>query len=210
MLQQSERLPVLAPAGAGAVRQESSSDADLAVLVRAAAGGDQAALERLVVRFDRALRAVTRSYRLSSWDADDVIQSTWLQFMQHGRELREPAALSGWLMTTARRLSLRLLQRHVREQLTEDPSSGTAGDHAQPDRELLAAERRQVLHGAFAELPDRHRSLMSMLVTSPDLSYEEVGRRLAMPVGSIGPIRARSLDRLRRSSKLRALQGAGA
>src|SRR5688572_878419 len=80
----------------------------LAVLVPAAAAGDAAALGRLVVRFDRTLRAVTRSYGLSSWDADDVIQSTWLQFLQHGRSLREPAALSGWLATTARRLSLRV------------------------------------------------------------------------------------------------------
>jgi RNA polymerase sigma factor (sigma-70 family) len=193
MLQQSERLPL----------------PELAVLVRAGADGDPAAIERLVVCFDRMLRAVTRSYRLSAWDADDVIQSTWLQFMQHGRELREPAALSGWLVTTARRLSLRMLQRHVREQLMDDLSSEAAADHVEPDRELLAAERREALHGALAELPDRHRSLMSMLVTSPDLSYEEVARRLAMPVGSIGPTRARSLDRLRRSSTLQALQTAG-
>jgi RNA polymerase sigma factor (sigma-70 family) len=191
MLQQSEGLP-------------------MPVLVRAAANGDQYALERLVVRFDRVLRGVTRSYGLSSWDADDVIQSTWLQFMQHGRELREPAALSGWLATTARRLSLRVLQRHVREQLTDEPARDAPGDHAVPDRELLAAERRDALHGALAELPERHRSLMSMLVASPDLSYEEVSRRLAMPVGSIGPTRARSLDRLRRCRRLRALQLASA
>jgi RNA polymerase sigma factor (sigma-70 family) len=193
MLQQSERLPL----------------PELAVLVRAGADGDPAAIERLVVCFDRVLRAVTRSYRLSAWDADDVIQSTWLQFMQHGRELREPAALSGWLVTTARRLSLRMLQRHVREQLMDDLSSQVGADHVEPDRELLAAERREALHGALAELPDRHRNLMSMLVKSPDLSYEEVSRRLAMPVGSIGPTRARSLDRLRRSSTLQALQTAG-
>jgi RNA polymerase sigma factor (sigma-70 family) len=194
MLQQSERLPM----------------PEFAAVVRAAADGDTVALERLVVRFDRLLRAVTRSYGLGSWDTDDVIQSTWLQFLQHGSELREPAALSGWLATTARRLSLRLMQRHVREHLTDDPNCGAAADHAEPDSVLLAAERREALHGALAELPDRHRTLMSMLVTSPHLSYEEVGRRLAMPVGSIGPTRARSLDRLRRCSSLRALHAAGA
>ena len=194
MPQQSERLPL----------------PELTVLVQAGAAGEPDALERLVVRFDGMLRAVTRSYRLSPWDADDVIQSTWLQFMQHGRGLREPAAVSGWLVTTARRLSLRLLQRHVREQLTDDPCCGTAGDHAEPERELLAAERRDAVHDALAELPERHRSLMSMLVESPELSYEEVGRRLAMPVGSIGPTRARSLDRLRCSGRLQALQAAGA
>jgi RNA polymerase sigma factor (sigma-70 family) len=210
MLEQSARLSVCAPAGARAEHRLPPIDPDLAPLVRAGAGGDPVALERLVVRFDRMLRSVTRSYRLSRWDADDVIQTTWLQFMQHGRALREPAALSGWLVTTARRQSLQLLQRHVRERLMDDPTCDTAGDHAEPDRELLAAERRDALHRALAELPDRQRDLMRLLVANPVVSYEEVGRQLAMPVGSIGPTRARSLDRLRRTSKLRALQAANA
>lgn len=183
-------------------------DRDLVALVRAGAAGDQVALGLLVARFDRALRYVTRSYRLSKWDADDVIQDTWLQFMQHGRDLREPAAVGGWLVTTARRQCLRMLQRHVRELPTDELPCGESGDRAGPDREVLAAERRAALHGALAELPGRQRQLMRVLVTNPDLSYEQVGRLLAMPVGSIGPTRARSLERLRRSRRMRALQEA--
>jgi RNA polymerase sigma factor (sigma-70 family) len=210
MFEQSARLSVRAPASARAVRPFAPIDPDLARLVRAGAEGDPVALERLVDRFDRMLRGVTRSFRLSRWDADDVIQATWLQFMQHGRALREPAALSGWLATTARRQSLLLLQRHVREQLMDDPSCDTAGDHAEPERELLATERREALHGALGELPDRQRDLIRLLLANPDVSYEEVSRQLAMPIGSIGPTRARSLDRLRRTSKLQALQAAAA
>ena len=194
MLQQCERPP--------------TRPHDLGALVRAAAAGDAAALDGLVTRFDRLLRAVTRSYRLSSWDADDVIQATWLQFLQHGRTLREPAAVSGWLATTARRQSLRMLQRHVREHLSDDPARGETADGSEPDGELLAAERRELLHDALAELPVRNRQLMRVLVTQPELSYEDVGRLLAMPIGSIGPTRARSLDQLRRSTKLQALQAA--
>ena len=137
-----------------------------------------------------------------------MIQSTWLQFMQHGRQLREPAAVSGWLATTARRQSLQMLQRHGREQLTDDPERGAPCDRSEPDRELLAAERRELLRGALAELPDRHRDLMHVLVARPELSYEEVGRVLAMPIGSIGPTRARALDRLGRNRELRALHAA--
>ena len=210
MLEQSARLPVRAPAGARAVRRLTPVDHDLAPLVRAGAGGDAVALERLVARFDRVLRGVTRSYRLSRWDADDVIQATWLQFMQHGRALREPEAVGGWLVTTARRQSLLTLQRHVRERLTDDPARDIACDLAEPDRELLASERSEALHDALAELPDRQRDLMRLLVATPDVSYDEVSRQLAMPIGSIGPTRARSLDRLRRARRLQALQAAGA
>jgi RNA polymerase sigma factor (sigma-70 family) len=190
------------------LQTQRQHDAELAAIVRASAAGDQDAFERLVARFDRLLRGVIRSYRLSSWDTDDVIQATWLQFLQHGRALREPAAVSGWLATTARRQSFRVLQRHVREHLTDDPARSESDGDAKPDDELFAAERRELVHDALSELPGRHGHLMRVLVTQPDLSYEDVGRLLAMPIGSIGPTRARSLDRLRRSTKLQALHAA--
>ena len=180
-------------------------EAELSALVREAATGDAIALSKLVARFDRVLRGIARSYRLSTWDVDDVIQATWLQFVQHGRTLREPAAVSGWLVTTARRQCLRLLQRHVREEPTDDPAQRDAGGYAEPQGELLAAERRAVLLRALAELPRRQRELMTVLTANPELSYEEVAQRLSMPIGSIGPTRVRSLERLRRSSELRAL-----
>ena len=200
MLQQPERLRMRP--------HDTDTDAELAAVVRAAAAGDPAALHRLVTRFEPLLRRVTRSFRLSSWDADDVIQATWLQFLQHGRKLREPSAVSGWLATTARRQSLWLLQRHVRERLSDDPACDEVGDCAGPVDELLEAERTALLQGALAQLPQRQRNLMRVLVAQPELSYEEVGQRLGMPVGSIGPTRARSLVRLRGDDGLRALHAA--
>jgi RNA polymerase sigma factor (sigma-70 family) len=201
------RKPLLRVLPGGSAEQASSSaNADLVAVVRAAAAGDSSAFARLVVRFDRALRAVTRFYRLDSWDADDVIQTTWLRFAQYGRQLREPAALAGWLTTTARRESFRLLQARMRERPTDAPTLGESIDQSDPVRELLAAEQRDALHSAFDELPLRHRRLMTLLTREPDLSYEQVGRVLDMPIGSIGPIRARSLARLQRTKKLQALR----
>ena len=182
---------------------------ELAAVVRVAAAGDAHALDRLVERFDPTLRSVTRGYRLSDWDADDVIQSTWLAFLEHGRTLREPAAVQGWLTTTARRQSLRVLQAQVRERPTDDPALGEhrrgGGD---PHGALVAGERRSALLGAFAELPLAARRLMTLLVARPELSYETVGATLGMPVGSIGPTRLRALSRLRRSTRLLALRAA--
>ncbi len=166
-------------------------------------GHDQ--LERQVARHDRRLRAVARSYGLTGWDVDDVVQSTWLQYLEHGDALREPAALGAWLETTARRLCLRLLQRHMREQLTDDCDLGSASAERGPEHAALARERRITVSRAIRALPDRQRRLIALLVGRPDLSYEEVGRRLSMPIGSIGPTRARCLNRLRRDRGLRAL-----
>jgi len=166
------------------------------------------AIDRLVPRHDRRLRRVARSYGLSAWDVDDVVQATWVAYLEHGHTLREPAALGAWLETTARRLSLRVLQRHVREQLSDTGDATVAGTGAEPEPELLASERREVLFGALAALSERQSRLMRMLVLRPELSYEEVGRRLAMPVGSIGPTRARCLERLARDRRLMALRTA--
>ena len=54
------------------------------------------------------------------------------------------------------------------------------------------------LRAAFAGLPSRCQQLLSMLTSDPPHSYAEISAELGIPVGSIGPYRARCLDRLRR------------
>ena len=195
----------LRPVIGSEIEPAQAADPQLVSLVRAALAGDGTAFAGLVARYDRPLRSIVRSYRLSACDADDVIQCTWMQFLEHGRKLREPAAVSGWLITTARRYCLRVLQAHVRELLSEDPAANETGYDCRLDAEILAAERRAALDASLSRLTDRQRGLMTLLLDEPELSYEEVGRRLELPVGSIGPTRARSLSRLRRDSSLRAL-----
>lgn len=182
------------------------ADADLAALVNAARAGDDAAWTRLVARFERKLREVTRCYRLSPADVDDVLQTTWLRLFSHMEQLREPAAVGGWLATTARRECLRLLQAPMREQLTDDPDLGDRRQQDGPETELLAAERRAVLLRALATLPERHRRLMTLLASDAAPDYQHISQTLAMPIGSIGPIRARSLARLHRHPELHGVR----
>lgn len=190
---------------AGGTPQSAMADRELVLLVRSAAAGDGRAFATLVARFDRPLRSIARSYRLSGWDVDDVVQATWQQFLEHGGKLREPAAVGGWLATAARRNCLRLLQANVREVLIDDPTASETGCDGLLDAEVLAAERRAALDASLARLTDRQRDLMTLLLDEPEISYEEIGRKLGLPVGSIGPTRARSLSRLRRDTQLRAL-----
>jgi DNA-directed RNA polymerase specialized sigma24 family protein len=71
--------------------------------------------------------------------------------------------------------------------------------------ELITAERNTALRVAFTQLPPHCRRLLSMLMQDPPLSYAEISERLEMPMGGIGPNRARCLDRLRKSPELTAL-----
>lgn len=171
-------------------------------LVHAARTGDNDAWMHLIARYDRALRTIARSYRLQPSDVDDVVQMTWMRLHQHIDRLRDPAAVAGWLATTTRREAMRVLQNHVREQLSDDPQLGDVADSDRPDAALLAAEDRVILQRAIAVLPGRQRKLMTLLAAQPDVNYQHISATLQMPRGSIGPTRARGLVRLRRDQDL--------
>jgi RNA polymerase sigma factor (sigma-70 family) len=151
------------------------------------------------------LRQIARSYRLGPADAEDITQKTWLDLLEGIEQIRDPTAISGWLATVARRHAMRRIQVHVREQLTDDPQLGDRPDDDPTEATLLALERHAALTDAIASLPDRQRDLVIALLTQPTLGYREIAQLLAMPTGSIGPIRARSLARLARNPQLRAL-----
>jgi RNA polymerase sigma factor (sigma-70 family) len=179
------------------------ANAEIDALVSAARTGDNLAWSRLHTQFDRMLRSVARSYRLSQQDVDDAVQATWVKLYEHLDRLRDTSAVAGWLATTVRRESLRLLQLHVREHLTDAPEPFGDARYDGPEDHVLASERRLVLTRALATLPDRQRRLMELMATEEACNYEQIGAKLDMPIGSIGPIRARSMARLQRHAELR-------
>jgi RNA polymerase sigma factor (sigma-70 family) len=165
-------------------------------LVRAAADGDRAAWDGLVARFGRLVWAVARAHRLSASDAAEVSQTTWLRLVEHLDRIRDPERVGSWLAATARHECLRVLRSTGRELPTDDE---LPGGHEQPetDARLLRSERDSALWRAFARLSSRCQTLLRVLMAEPPPAYEEVSAALGMPVGSIGPTRARCLDRLR-------------
>jgi RNA polymerase sigma factor (sigma-70 family) len=167
-------------------------------LVGAAAGGDQRAWDALVDEFGGLVWAVARAHRLSDADAADVAGATWLALVEHLPRLREADRVGAWLATTARRECLRVL-RHARRQVpTADDFAERPADAVDAAAGLLAAERGAALWQAFGRLPARDQALLQMLVADPAPSYQEISAALQMPIGSIGPTRARCLERLRR------------
>jgi RNA polymerase sigma factor (sigma-70 family) len=205
-------------AGGGGSRRPTARDVgneppdahELERLVLAAADGDESAWATLVRQFAGGIRAAARMHRLAPHDVDDVLQSTWMRLVECIEHLREPAAVAGWLNTTARRESLHLVQRAARVRPTGDELSEGEREEAGPIDRLIGAERRRAVSEALAELPDRERTLLSFMLTERASSYAEISLALGMPVGSIGPTRGRALTRLRRDRRLRALMSADA
>ena len=178
-------------------------------LVEAAVRGERVAWDGIVERYTPLLLSVVRGYRLRDDDLRDVAQTVWLRLVEHLGSLREPRALPMWIITTAKNESVRVLKSRARtspfSSVYEDEADvPQAADTEDLDAALLRDERRTALLAAFAELSDRDRELLTLLVADPPVPYSDISARLGMPVGSIGPTRARVLARLRGSPSLAA------
>lgn len=180
--------------------------ADLAELMVAAADGDTEAWDVLLKRFSGLVWSIARVYRLGPADAADVSQVVWLRLLENLGRIRQPDNVGSWLASVTRHECLRIVQRSDREMATPDDIGSAQGDCAEDvDRRLWADECTTALHQAFDTLPPRWRMLLKVLMADPAPCYEEVAAALVMPIGSIGPTRQRSLDRLRHCPELAAL-----
>lgn len=175
-------------------------DDDLADLVRRAAEGEQAAWNAIVARFERLVYATIRGLRLGAADTEDVWQTTWLRLAEHIGRLREPQALGGWLAQTARHEGYRMLRLRARELATDDAEGGAEIAASDPSAEagIVAEEEQTAVWRSLHQLSDACQRLLRVLSVDPPPSYEEVSAALEMPIGSIGPTRARCLEKLRR------------
>jgi RNA polymerase sigma factor (sigma-70 family) len=182
---------------------------ELTSLVRRAADGDRAAWETLVDRYTNLLWSIARSHRLGTETAADVVQTSWLRLLENLGRIKEPERLGAWLATTARHECLRVLRRTQREELTEDTTLDRPDAGAQPlDAALLLEERDAALWRALSGIGERCQQLLRVLMADPPPSYEAVSAALEMPVGSIGPTRARCLVKLREQAAAAGLGSA--
>jgi len=140
-----------------------------------------------------------------------VVQYAWMQFFEHlhavqsgtGAPLRKPEVIRYWLLTTCRN-AVRDVYRHrgrthdlAERKLAEDEALGHLVSDDDPGRAIVRSERRAVLREVLARLDSSDRELVALFLLDPPPSYQEIAEMLDRPVGSIGPTRARCLERLR-------------
>jgi len=185
-----------------AIRDEPSTT----LLVHRCLQGEMEAWSLLVERYARLVRSVPVRYGLNADEIDDVAQEVFLALAQSLHEIEDPERLSGWLATTTRRLTWRVIQRQRREQSLcppndEDPPASPALPSISSltlDDLLNGWFRQEALEHALRQLSTRCQELLHLLFLDeqqPD--YDEISRRLNIPKGSIGPTRNRCLQHLR-------------
>lgn len=176
----------------------------VAELVARAEEGDSAAWAELVNRYAPLVWTICKQFRLQDAECDDIGQMVWLGLLESLPQLRQPAALPGWLVTTTRRECLRYLQSVRRRRNREQEIKIDVPDNRlpSPEHQMVAADLDAALRVAFSQLDPKCQSLILLLMQTPRVPYAEIATRLNIPIGSIGPQRARCLARLRRSRAL--------
>lgn len=182
------------------------SESTDASLIERCLRNDATAWATLVQRYQRLVYAVAMRIGHDEHVAADVFQTVFSRLLQHLPRIAEPHRLQAWIVTTAKREALLLRSRGQRTTSLsrDDGDDAPDWDFADdtPIAEEVLSELQQVhqLRLGLERLDERCRELLQLLFRDDDdsVGYDEVARRMDMPVGSIGPTRARCLGKLRR------------
>jgi RNA polymerase sigma factor (sigma-70 family) len=184
--------------------QNPASDESLVLACRR---GEAEAWGELVNRFQRLIYTIPRRAGLDEDQAAEVFQRTFVRLMENLDRIKQPDCIHAWLVTTARRETLQLLREQraestfsQAENLDNGPMSESIPDQDPlPNETLEHLEEQHLIRMAISEMDDRSRELLTLLYYHPNPpSYADIAALLGIPEGSLGPTRARCLQKLRR------------
>jgi len=162
---------------------------------------DATAWLALVERFQPLIYAIARRYGLNQEDAGDVYAHTLTRLLRSLDRIESGAVIGRWLGVTASRECLRILRSNSPGLFSELEGVSldelVATEEGQAEQEAILADQALRATTALARMPERCRTLLELLYTSDGLTYAEVSERTGIPIGAIGPTRARCLEKLR-------------
>lgn len=169
--------------------------------------GDAQAWEALILRYRRLIFSVPVRFGFPSSDASDVFQQVCLKLIEHLHEVKDETKISAWLITTTTRQCLHLKALKYRETGTDEEFEEPPDPTENLEELRIITEQQQTVREAVELLQPRCRSLIEFLYfDTRSLSYEEIAHNMGMPVASIGPTRARCLDKLRTILRRRGIK----
>jgi RNA polymerase sigma factor (sigma-70 family) len=158
--------------------------------------GDEEAWSELWVRYGPLVKAVALRVGCTAEEAREVVQQVGLVAVKSLHKLLDPAKLAGWLAATARFQAL-AIKRQRQPHAELDPAQGATASAI--DELLVQQEQLTLMWQAFAELDPRCQRLLQRLnLKEPADSYEDVAAAEGLAPSSIGSIRNRCLQRLRK------------
>ena len=165
-------------------------------LLEAATGGSHAAFGEIVARhFQPVYRLVWRMTGGAA-DAEDMAQDAFVKLWKNPSQVREAAALKGWLMRVAANAVIDASRRVKPGALDDAPD--VADPQASADAQLGRAQAAQLVDGRIAALPERQRLALS-LVYFEGLSNIEAAAVMEVSVDALESLLARARRSLKDS-----------
>ena len=172
------------------------------VLVSRCLEGDADSWSLLLDKYKALIYSIPIRYGFSREEAADIFQAVCLELIQQLGKVREPNALPKWLMQVTAHKCFHAKRQSQRLVFTDSEESTLPEASVPPDAESLLreVEEEQILRLALNELQPRCRNLIEMLFfEEPKRPYQEVASSLGLATGTIGLLRQKCLEYLRKS-----------
>jgi RNA polymerase sigma-70 factor (ECF subfamily) len=143
--------------------------------------GDEPAYRELIERYSPRLRYFLRKRLAHADRADDLLQDVWLDVFRQLPRLQDAAAFTAWIYQIARGKALLDVRRNGRLPIAAENLDLVAAADTEPTFLPEDAER---IHAGLDRLNDEHREVL-LLRFLEELSYEQIGRVIGSPVGTV-------------------------
>jgi RNA polymerase sigma factor (sigma-70 family) len=170
-------------------------------LVQGCLQGRQDAWNFLVDKYKNLIFSIPIRYGLSREEAADIFQAVCLELIQELPKLREPKALPKWLMQVTAHKCFHT-KRQTNRMVSQDDEAAEIPERSVPAKaelDIREVEEEQMLREAVTALSPRCRELIHMLFyEEPKRPYQQVASSLGLATGSIGLLRQKCLDKLKK------------
>jgi len=171
------------------IPEMNSPDHDL---IQSCLRQEQDGWNALIGRYQRLIYSIARSFCPQPEDTADIFQQVCLELHRSLHQLRNEKTLSAWLITVTRRRGYAFLRAQKPQVPIEDFDGAV-------DSRIEVLEKEFEVERAMLQVPERCEKLLRLLYFDVDEpSYVDIAQKMKMPVASVGPTRARCLEKLKR------------
>jgi RNA polymerase sigma-70 factor (ECF subfamily) len=164
------------------------SDTDEKALVARCREGNDDAWRELVDRFGPKVYAIAYHFTMKREDAEELSQEIFLKVFENLHRYDGGFPLVAWVLSVSRNLCIDRYRRKKREKsfrfVSDEAVSALLKSDDDPASMALKKERTRLLFSALAEIPEDLAEIL-VLRDLNGLAYEEIGKALELPDGTV-------------------------